>query len=199
MQTKRKTNRYISYGGVVLCIFIASFLLGTHWQGTLGRYLISTKSIHNLYCFGRNNLSETFQFDCYSPLKKFQGFKENLHCHVLTNHQIRNSDVENPDYNDLTTSKANYVNFSLDISYEKNIITQSRQPGEPQKEPYTVVKNDTNIIQGLRETIFSNNFGSEYTFITLSKKTGKGMIVWNNTESLSQQADSISSFFFQCE
>ncbi len=187
----------------LMACFIAvaiSFILGLHWQEVTENYSLSHNSIQNLSCFGLNNLSQTYQLNCYSPLlTTFRGFKKHLTCQIETNHQMSNSESENLRLNEFTTIKADYDNFTLDFDEGKKTIIQSRQPGEIQKPPYKIVQNDSYVMQGIRNELFDEKLGSIYEFITLSKKTGKGMMVWHNTEDESQTADSMASEFFQCE
>jgi hypothetical protein len=112
---------------------------------------------------------------------------------------MSNSNEQNHTFNEFITIKADNINFTLDLNISKAEIRQSSQPGEILKVPYTVIQNDINVLQGIRKSKVSDFFGNVYDFITISKKTGKGMMVWNNSEDENPSSDSIASFFIQCQ
>lgn len=195
---------------IVLLLVSVSFLIGLYWHTIILR--ISTINPSHLRCLGLNNLSETYQVDCYFPVtsqtQNFE-FKQKLDCNILTNSQFNNGGEEfslhknmpNPEYdnyNNITLIKSDYRNFSLDFS-QPNQITQSSEPGEPHKEPYSINSESENIVHA--ERIFTPNdfFGETYEYITVSKTSGKGMKTWVNTDRDDLENDSMVIDFFQCE
>ncbi len=180
---------------VFIAAVFCSFLFGIHWQETLGMKKLNDNSIEKLLCFGDNNFTETFQYNCYSPITTpFKGFTSHLECRVLTNLQMNSQSSK---YNELMTIKADYIKFSLNFSKNMTLIEQSLQPGEPVKELYKIVENNENIIHGIRNTRLDDFHAEEYEFITLSKKTGKGMVSWIYSQD-NLNSDNIALEFFQC-
>ncbi|HLL60135.1 MAG TPA: hypothetical protein VK338_00300 [Candidatus Nitrosocosmicus sp.] len=183
---------------IILGLIISAFSFGVHWHGRLEKQFLSDP-YNTIRCFGLNNFKETYQLNCYSPKKNNFQFNSKLQCRTTMNHQMDNSNPYNTGFNEYVTIKADNIEFKLDINDERNSITRSTEPGERTKEPYKLIVNDTHLVQGIRNTKLNDIFRSEYEFITLSKKTGKGMRVWNNTDDHHPQSDSIASFYFQCE
>lgn len=181
---------------------IASFLSGLHWHGTIARKITPKK----LTCWEHNNLWETYQIDCYYPLSKKQKdfqLSTHLECSLITNHQLNNIDknfqLESESaYDEVGMIKTDYRGFILDFDYPNNEIKKSRDPGEPLKEPYVIIQNDERVVNAIRKTRLDDFFGYEYQYITLSKKTGKGIITWTNTQDYNSKQDSFASDFFQC-
>jgi hypothetical protein len=196
---KRSPHKKIQL--IVAAVFISflSFLFGIHWHGTIGSEMINRRMINNLFCYGHTNFLETFQLNCHSPqVSTFGAFKNHMNCQALTNHQMTNSRSPTHTDNEFTIVKADYVKFTLDIDSETSTIVQSPQPGESAKEPYKVIQNDEDNVQAIRTAAIDDFYGHVYEYMTLSKKTGKGMLVWTNTDDNIPQGDSISSTFFQC-
>jgi hypothetical protein len=203
-----KRDKYFSPKIFILVILfliaiVVSFNFGLHWNGTLATKITPKK----LTCYGHNNFWETYQVDCYSPLndkqKKFV-FTDHLKCSLITNYQLYNVNSKYqldtpPTFNGILLIKTDYRNFNLDFDYSHNEIQRSRDPGEPVKDPYVIIQNDNNVINAIRKTKLSDFFGYEYQFITFSKKTGKGIIAWTNTQDYSSNQDSFAAEFFQCE
>jgi len=182
---------------------IASFLFGLHWHGTIAGKITPKK----LTCWEHNNLWETYQVDCYFPLNEKQQkftFSNHLKCALITNHQLNNVDskyaLESQSvYDEVSLIKTDYMGFTLDFDYSHNEIKRSRDPGEPIKEPYVIIQNDERVVNAIRKTKLDDFFGYEYQYVTLSKKTGKGIVTWTNTQDYNLQQDSFASEFFQCE
>jgi len=131
-------------------------------------------------------------------------FSNHLSCHLLTNHQLHDVnqqyELASPTkYNEISLIKTDYVNFTLDLNYTKNEIVRSKEPGEPNKNPYSIIQNDTKVVNAIRKTHIDDIFGYQYEYITFSKKSGKGVSSWINTQDYSSDRDSLASEFFQCE
>ena len=187
----------------ILCLTIFSFFLGLHWHGLIAEKIKPNK----LSCYEHNAFWGTFQTDCYSPMnakqKNFK-FSDSLKCSLLTNHQLDsvNDKFElrfTPVYNAVTFIKTDYRNFTLKFDNKNNEIVSSFDPGETKKDPYAIIQNDERVASGMRKTKIGDIFGYEYQYIMLSKKTGKGTVVWTNTQDYSQTQDNFVSEFFQCE
>lgn len=184
-------------------LLIGSFLFGLHWHGTIAQKINPDK----LMCWGHNNLWETFQVDCYYPLNKKQTkfkFSKEIKCSLITNSQLFNDNSKYQPgkqlkYNGVSLIKTDYRNFVLKFDYPNNEVIKSFDPGEPLKEPFVIIQNDNNVINAIRKTKIDDFFGYEYQYLTLSKKTGKGIISWLNTENFNSDEDSIASEFFQCQ
>ncbi len=208
MRAKRKKGVNKTYFLIFSLVFlisviIVSFLVGLHWHGTIVRKIPPKK----LTCQEHNNFWETYQIDCYSPLTEKQKnfiFSNRLTCSLLTNNQLMDVDKKYEkklpkSYHEIVLIKTDYVNFTLDFDLQNNEIIRSREPGEPMKNPYEIIQNDENIISAIRKNKFDDFFGYEYQYIMLSKKTGKGISTWANTEDFKPDSDSINTEFFQCE
>jgi len=184
---------------------IGAFVLGLHWTTTR---LYSLKAVpKNLTCVGHNNETETYQVDCYAPLTKGQQnftFRNHLSCRNLTNHQLDTAGSEFGNtgakvYSSITLIPADYMSFTLDFDLPNKKIMKSVDPGEGTKDPFIVAQQDPHIVSGMRITRHGDIFGAEYQYLTVSKKTGKGVLMWNNSQDYSANEDSFASFFFQCE
>jgi len=183
---------------IIIFLLFLSFSIGLHWQGTLYNYIFPKK----LTCFGHNNFLETFQTYCYYPLNKKETefyYTSRLHCQYLTNHQIRKTEKEKNNlkkiYNLITMIKTDYLTFDLDINDVKEKISKSKEPGEIYKEPFKIIENNNRVITGFRKIKY-DDFTYEDQYLTLSKKTGKGIIYWINTIKDDQN---IALEFFQCQ
>lgn len=188
---------------LLLATAIYSFLFGLHWHGTISEKIVPKK----LTCYEHNNFWEAFQVNCLYPLNKNQKefkFSNHLNCSLITNHQLNNVDknhqLESESvYDEVMVIKTDYRSFNLDFDYRNNEIKRSRDPGEPIKEPYVIIQNDERVVNAIRKTKLDDFFGYEYQYVTISKKTGKGIITWTNTQDYNSQQDSFASEFFQCE
>lgn len=197
MQHKR-----LSLGMIVVVFFtvLLSFFFGIHWQGTFGNWMVEKNAIKTLSCFGNNNFTETFQTDCYVPslvINQPFAYKTQLSCQVMTNHQF---DVmyDAPFYN-ISLIKSDYVHFSLGIDEQKKTLERSNTGGEMSSGPYTIIQDDDFIIHAMRKNIFDSLSINEYEYITLSKKTGRGIRSWMNIDVKDEEKSNIASDFFQCE
>lgn len=208
MKNNIKKVKKIKYIFILLIlsviIFFLGFNLGLHWHGFLYEKIYPKK----LTCLGHNNFWETFQIECLFPFNKKQKtfiFSNKLKCNILTNHQFNNY-LENKnnlkksiEYGNITLIKADYRDFILNFDYKNNEIIRSKDPGEPNKDPYVIIQNDDKVINAIRKNKLDNFFGYEYQYLTISKKTGKGAIIWLNSEDFNQNKDNINTEFFQCE
>lgn len=206
MKINKKSFKYIKASILligIICLSTVSFFLGLHWHGMIAEKIKPSK----LTCYEHNAFWGTFQTDCYSPMnvkqKNFK-FSDSLNCSLLTNHQLdsvndkfelRSASV----YNAVTFIKTDYRNFTLKFNIKNNEIVSSFDPGETTKDPYAIIQNDERVASGIRKTKIDDFFGYEYQYIMLSKKTGKGTVVWTNTQDYSQTQDNFVSEFFQCE
>lgn len=97
--------------------------------------------------------------------------------------------------------KSESIRFSLTFQNDK--IIRSRDTGSMDPlEDYTIIKDEHNIIQAVRPVNKENyNQVYSYEFLTFSKKSGRGMEVWQNITKNNERwtDDSIGSYFFQCE
>jgi len=179
------------------------FLVGLHWHGTIKGKIAPKK----LSCWEHNDFWGTYQVDCYYPLSQKQKnftFSDHLKCYLITNHQLSNVDENYQSgsksvYDEISLIKADYMSFTLDFDYSNNEIKRSRDPGEPLKKPYVIIQNDEKAVNAIRKTKINDFFGYVYQYMTISKKTGKGIIAWINTEDYNPSRDSLNSEFFQCE
>jgi len=195
-------KKFLNVGIGIGAIIIAgiSFLFGIHWHGTLGDWMRENGTIKTLSCFGNNNLTETFQLDCYAPFVSSKEFVYNkeMVCHVLTNHQL--SVMPDKPFYDIGLIKSDYVQFSLLVDEDKQTIQRSNTGGEMSRGLYTLVQQDDVILHGIQKNVYDDGFSKrEYEYITVSKKTGRGMRMWVNVNLKYKSGNGIASDFFQCE
>lgn len=186
--------RTIFISAVVMLFLFMSFQLGLHWQGILADN-VDLNKLTNLRCYGHNNWEETYQLSCFSPFKQFT-YKQDLDCQTLTNHQMSNSRNENS-HNEFLTIRADYMSFNLYV--KEGSIDKPPTAGEFPKPAFKIVYEDDNAIQAVRNVTFDGIFGDVYEYISLSKKSGKGVITWLNSTGYSLDSDSMATEYFQCK
>lgn len=180
---------------VVVAIFLyMSFQLGMHWHGILADN-VNLKKLTNLRCYAHNNLEETYQLSCFSPFQTFT-YKKDLNCQTLMNHQMSNDGIENI-HNEFLTIRADYMSFKLHIKKER--IDKPPTAGEFDKPAFKIVFEDENTIQAVRNAEIDSFFGDVYEYISLSKKSGKGILSWFNSRGHSFDRDSMAMEYFQCK
>lgn len=194
---------FITLGIIAVAL---SFLFGIHWQGTLGDWKLDNDAITALTCYGNNNLTETFSTNCYVlPKQEHKPFvyTTQLSCHVLTNHQF-DVTYDTPLYA-IDLIKADYVQFSLTVDEQNGILERSNTGGEMAHGPYIIMENDDVVLHAMRKTVFERTHPFEdihegvYEYITLSKKTGRGIRAWVNVDFQNAKDDGVVSDFFYCE
>ena len=186
--------RMIFVSAVVMVFFFMSFQLGLHWQGILADNL-SLSKLTNMKCYGHNNWEETYQLSCFSPTQQFS-YKKDLDCRTLINHQMSNSGPGNIS-NEFITIKADYMSFRLHINKES--IDKPPTPGEFDKPAFRIVYEDSSVVQAVRNASIDGFFGDVYEYISISKKSGKGVITWFNSTGYSHDGDSMATEYFQCK
>lgn len=188
-----------------LGIGIVSFIFGTFWQTLYYGYFGQIPQ-HTFICFNYSNFFQSYQTNCDIPSlsqKPFH-FSHHLFCQAITNQQLydRVDAMGKPmPGKEAMLIKNDYVHFTLDF-HDKTLI-QSVGVGQTRTEAYTIIKDSHDIIQAVQPVKLENlDIADSYTFITISKKTGKGMEVWHNlarTVGKLADPDSIGSHFFQCQ
>lgn len=187
---------------IFLTILSTVFYLGLHWHTVL--YSFSKIPREKLTCFSHSNFWEDYQTNCFIPDRGYDfKFKERLECKTYTNQQFNEELYSEKDGNRTTTMmiKSDSVRFTLTFQGDK--IIRSHENGSMDSlEDYTIIKDENNIIQAVRPANKENyNSVYSYEFLTFSKKSGKGMEVWQNVPKDDERwtNDGIGSYFFQCE
>lgn len=187
-------KKFILLVFIFLIINFIFFNFGIHWHGFISDKI---NYFEKLKCFAHNNFSETFQLDCYYPIKNNNFvFSNKLKCQILTNNQIDDYYKNNKKSFLLSLIKADYQSFYLNIDEKNNLILKSYAPGEPIKSAFTILKNNKNIISGYRFNNYDHQI-NDSQFITISKKSGKGIIYWfNEYDDINH---SVASEYFFCQ
>lgn len=189
----------IKHAPIIFAIIIvgaASFLLGLFWQTLYANF--GKIPDNSFTCFSLNNLTGSYQTSCFLPLSFQQSFHfhRNLSCQAFTS-QVFDESIwgkGDPVRKMITLSKSEYITFT--INFQGNTLDRSPEAGEEKAEPYTIIKDTHDIIQAIRPVKQEDlDKATSYDFITLSKRTGKGMEIWHNTS----EPYSIGSYFFQCK
>ncbi len=186
----------------ILFASILSFLIGIHWHGTVSQWIQNKKiKAHSLRCYGHNNLTETYQQDCYAELNR-PAFvmKDHLICQYITIHQLE-TDMKNKMVNEQNI-KSDYRKLTIDIDSKKKILTRSADAGEVVKGTFTIIKEDTNTLLAERKTVIDDVFYkfTNYEYILLTKKSGTGTITYTDVDASTKTSHSnINTAFFQCQ
>ncbi len=185
-----------------LLVSITAFFFGTRWTTIL--YGISSIPRDKLTCFSQSNFWEDYQTNCFLPdrINTFT-FREKLKCTAYTNQQFSESLYSLKEGNRTTAMMIKSESIRFSLTFQNDKIIRSRDTGSMDPlEDYTIIKDEHNIIQAVRPVNKENyNQVYSYEFLTFSKKSGRGMEVWQNITKNNERwtDDSIGSYFFQCE
>lgn len=171
-----------------------------------------------LTCQGLENKSETYQFDCLSPKRPDFIMKDNLTCHMLTNHQMSlvNNQSKDGKSIELTTIKANYRKITLRINSSNRTIIRNPEPGEYLIPIHAIITNDENTlisvgttntqkseVDGVTPTPDTNSIttpDSEVAYETITILKNSGLGIFSGHYSPTQNGfENVRVEYFQCE
>jgi hypothetical protein len=169
-----------------------------------------------LTCYVPNGIPfDASWYTCLSPISDNNfTLKNQVDCQLQT-HQVANITGKEwqPTQADMTLKPKtdavyniyytfpDQTQFALNFDYQHNEVDISGDLEQPKdKQPFVIIQNDPRIINAIRITdLKDESLGHEYEYLTLSKKTGKGVRTYSRSGDNPNRDVVFGDNFFQCK